>query len=296
MKRRTAFTLVELLVVIGVIALLISILLPALNKARQHANLVKCSAQLRDFGTAILEYSVVNKGYYPGPCLGQIRAGYAIIPPGSKAAPIGDYIWPYLKLPAPPQSGERIVMRNLICPAYQQQNDGAVDSGVAIQQQDYWAYQTWELDWAIVGGHRIGGVWFGYSSGTSFPNRAAELKLNTADPVPPMRISQVFKSSETGILMDIDKSLVMFNENYVYPSNAIASVPVHGGKPEKSKGLQSATGGDWNGSSADFKVFNPVTLGSSISKAATNPPRNCLFADGHVATIYKSGPPPTPYK
>ena len=58
----TGFTLVELLVVIGIIALLISILLPAMTSAREKANRLKCLADIRTISQAMTIYSNQNKG------------------------------------------------------------------------------------------------------------------------------------------------------------------------------------------------------------------------------------------
>jgi prepilin-type N-terminal cleavage/methylation domain-containing protein/prepilin-type processing-associated H-X9-DG protein len=64
-RSKPGFTLVELLVVIGIIALLIAILLPALNKARETAIRTKCLSNVRQMGIAILMYCTENKGVFP---------------------------------------------------------------------------------------------------------------------------------------------------------------------------------------------------------------------------------------
>lgn len=64
-RRTTGFTLVELLVVVSIIALLISILLPSLRKARDQAKTVKCAANERQVGQALAAFIAESNGLYP---------------------------------------------------------------------------------------------------------------------------------------------------------------------------------------------------------------------------------------
>src|SRR6476660_6717391 len=64
-QRRFGFTLVELLVVIGIIAVLISVLLPALSKARRSAATVQCASNMRQISMGLLTYITTNKGRLP---------------------------------------------------------------------------------------------------------------------------------------------------------------------------------------------------------------------------------------
>jgi prepilin-type processing-associated H-X9-DG protein len=74
MRRSRAFTLVELLVVIGITTVLIALLMPALEKARAQAQQISCLSNMRQIGLACLEYTAQNKGRLPIPNNGYEQA------------------------------------------------------------------------------------------------------------------------------------------------------------------------------------------------------------------------------
>ena len=79
MRRAKGFTLVELLVVMGIIAILVAISLPLAGIALQHAYSAGCSSRMRTLGIAFLSYASDNNGQFPG-----------------RVVNAGDHKWPYL--------------------------------------------------------------------------------------------------------------------------------------------------------------------------------------------------------
>ncbi|MGC8625068.1 MAG: prepilin-type N-terminal cleavage/methylation domain-containing protein [Phycisphaerae bacterium] len=81
MKRRNAFTLIEILVVISIIALLIALLLPALAKAKQLAVRIQGASNMRQIGIALHEYADAFRGQYPLACIANFNFADADLGP-----------------------------------------------------------------------------------------------------------------------------------------------------------------------------------------------------------------------
>jgi len=97
-KRSSGFSLIELLVAVALVAILAAISMGAISKVRSHTDKLRCVANLREIGRAVLSYTVDHNGVYPGPAQGSQRT----------------YTAPYFIEPNPPQNGGKITRQMML--------------------------------------------------------------------------------------------------------------------------------------------------------------------------------------
>lgn len=99
-RQDRGFTLVELLVVVGIIALLIGVLLPALNRARETSFRVACASNMHVVGVGVVMFEDANKGVMPRPpVIGMVASDDGVYWQPARRAEIGvNGLGPYLKL------------------------------------------------------------------------------------------------------------------------------------------------------------------------------------------------------
>jgi prepilin-type N-terminal cleavage/methylation domain-containing protein/prepilin-type processing-associated H-X9-DG protein len=183
-RDRQAFTLVELLVVIGIIALLISILMPALSKARGAAQTIQCASNLRTIGQAIQMYVSENKGTLPYTFAGYDNApasGNVSTPWFTKRAPATLYL-DLLPNYGVKTNGVRI------CPVVAQDLGDTLMTNANV---DYWNYRYNAV---------LGGTQYTNSTDPSF-----SFTYDAANKVAwarPMKMSAVKNSSNVAMLTE----------------------------------------------------------------------------------------------
>jgi prepilin-type N-terminal cleavage/methylation domain-containing protein/prepilin-type processing-associated H-X9-DG protein len=290
---RKGFTLVELLVVIGIIALLISILLPALSRARETAKDVTCKSNLKTIGQAMAIYENIFKGWMPagitgnGALTGNQAGGYfdatwdrILQKTLGRTGAIGNGVGnPAAGGPAAVADTAGILGNAFMCPS-----SVVITDGLAAQKNDYSAHPRLmpRMNQPLEAGDRDVG------HPPSYPSWSI-----------PMKIIQIHSPGELVLVMDGAQCLVPGWE-YIQPPNAMeCAVSIDGITNYKFPGC----GLMWGSPSAHFKdpalvsgqvlvKYNTDYNGSDQAVPGTirwrhngNRSATFLFVDGHVGAF-----------
>jgi len=264
--RRHGFTLVELLVVIGIIALLISILLPALSQARRSANTVKCASSLKQIGIAFTMYENAHKGYWPVAVHEKTNPRY----PLTYERRWYDLIAPYISN-ADMQSYTDItsIRENSVlwgCPAWRANSAGfAISTGDDVRPGYGMSYYGYEyFDKAA-----------NPPSGDEFLDADAYLTSSNRGNYLKARKFSGPKTAERGLIIDSMTHVVNIPGYSAYNYASVLSGGWQPGPP----------GNEYTNSGLAFYVDASRHAKPGARKSDRDVTMNMLFCDGHVAGV-----------
>ncbi len=179
-KKRRGFSLVELLVVIGIIAVIISLLLPVLSKARASSQTIACAARIRQVMAAVIMYTNESKGYLPPVAAGGNTSGtYGRPDVWTRGGNQDGYLVPYLGTEG--GTSGKLLNKVFVCAAQEGEPDF---TGAAYNADTAYSYRYHQ---------QLGG---------DDPNRWIPVGATANRIFVPWKITQISQPSSQAVLID----------------------------------------------------------------------------------------------